>query len=178
MSWLGGYCVFAPGAEYGPAKRWPAAYFAALASQLDLPVVLLGSGKKFELCEVIAAPVNAAQPGKCINLAEKTTLAGAFIAVTATKNIVSNDSGLMHVAAAFGVRQMALFGSTSPLHTPPLNERTTVVWLKNEPGYRPALDCAPCFQRECSFGHTRCLNDIAPNEVLARMAQAPGPTPP
>ena len=143
----GGYYVFAPGAEYGPAKRWPATHFSALARQLDLPVVLLGSGKEFALCEAIAAPVNAVQPGKCINLAGKTTLAGAFIAIAATKNIVSNDSGLMHVAAAFGVRQVALFGSSSPLHTSPLNDQATVLWLKNEPNYQPPLDCAPCFER-------------------------------
>ena len=174
----GGYYVFAPGAEYGPAKRWPAAHFSALAHQLDLPVVLLGSAKEFELCYAIAARVNAAQPGKCINLAGKTTLAGAFTAIAATKNIVSNDSGLMHVAAAFGVRQIALFGSSSPLHTPPLNDHATVMWLKNDPGYQPALDCAPCFERECPLGHTRCLNDIAPEEVLARMEQALRLTPP
>jgi heptosyltransferase-2 len=174
----GAYYVFAPGAEYGPAKRWPAAHFSALAHQLDLPVVLLGSGKEFELCEAIAAPVNAAQPGKCINLAGKTTLAGAFIAIAATKNIVSNDSGLMHVAAAFGVRQMALFGSSSPLHTPPLNDQATVLWLKNEPGYQPALECAPCFERECPLGHTRCLTDITPAEVLTRVQQALRTTPP
>ena len=165
----GGYYVFAPGAEYGPAKRWPAAYFSALACQLDLPVVLLGSGKEFELCEAIAEPVNAVQSGKCINLAGKTTLADAFIAIAATKNIVSNDSGLMHVAAAFGVRQVALFGSSSPLHTPPLNDQATVLWLKNEPNYQPPLDCAPCFERECPLGHTRCLTDIAPTEVRSRM---------
>ncbi len=174
----GGYYVFAPGSEYGPAKRWPAAHFSALARQLDLPVVLLGSSKEFELCEAIAAPVNAAQPGKCLNLAGKTTLAGAFIAIAATKIIVSNDSGLMHVAAALGVRQFALFGSSSPLHTPPLNAQASVLWLKNEPGYRPALDCAPCFERACPLGHTRCLTDISPTEVLARMGQAPQATPP
>ena len=165
----GGYYVFAPGAEYGPAKRWPAAHFSALARQLDLPVVLLGSGKEFALCEAIAADVNAVQPGKCINLAGKTTLASAFIAIAATKNIVSNDSGLMHVAAAFGVRQVALFGSSSPLHTPPLNDQATVLWLKNEPNYQPPLDCAPCFERECPLGHTRCLNDITPTQVWSRM---------
>jgi len=174
----GGYYVFAPGAEYSPAKRWPAAHFSELARKLDFPVVLLGSSKEFELCEAIAAPVNVVQPGKCLNLAGKTTLAGAFIAIEATKNIVSNDSGLMHVAAAFGVRQIALFGSSSPWHTPPLNEQATVVWLKNEPNYRPTLDCAPCFERECPLGHTRCLVDITPTEVLARMAQAPRATPP
>jgi heptosyltransferase-2 len=162
----GAYYVFAPGAEYGPAKRWPAAHFAELARRLDLPVVLLGSAKEFDLCNEIAAPVNAEQPGKCLNLAGKTSLAHAFIAIAATKRIVSNDSGLMHVAAAFGVPQIAIFGSSSPLHTPPLNERATVLWLKNDPHYQPPLDCAPCFERECPLGHTRCLVDIAATEVL------------
>lgn len=162
----GGYHVFAPGAEYGPAKRWPATHFSELARQLDLPVVLLGSGKEFTLCEEIAAPVNAEQPGKCLNLAGKTSLAHAFSAIAATKSIVSNDSGLMHVAAAFGVRQVAIFGSSSPLHTPPLNEHATVLWLKTDPAYQPPLDCAPCFARECPLGHTRCLVDITPRDVL------------
>ncbi|NMM14736.1 MAG: lipopolysaccharide heptosyltransferase II [Rhodoferax sp.] len=162
----GAYYVFAPGAEYGPAKRWPAARFAELARRLDLPVVLLGSAKEFDLCNEIAAPVNAEQPGKCLNLAGKTSLAYAFSAIAATKRIVSNDSGLMHVAAAFGVPQIAIFGSSSPLHTPPLNERATVLWLKNDPRYQPPLDCAPCFERECPLGHTRCLVDIAATDVL------------
>jgi heptosyltransferase-2 len=92
-----------------------------------LPVVLPGSGNEFEPCEAIAAPVNTAQPGKCINLAGKPPLAGAFITTIATKNIVSNNSRLMHVAAAFGVRQIALFGSSNPLHAPPLNDQATVM---------------------------------------------------
>ena len=162
----GAYYVFAPGAEYGPAKRWPAAHFSELARRLDLPVVLLGSTKEFDLCNEIAAPVNAEQPGKCLNFAGKTSLAHAFSAIAATKKIVSNDSGLMHVAAAFGVPQIAIFGSSSPLHTPPLSEQATVLWLKNDPRYQPPLDCAPCFERECPLGHTRCLVDIAATDVL------------
>ena len=165
----GGYYVFAPGAEYGPAKRWPAAHFSDLARQLDAPVVLLGSGKEFALCEAIAAPVNAEQPGKCLNLAGKTSLAHAFSAIAATKNIVSNDSGLMHVAAAFGVRQVAVFGSSSPHHTPPLNAQARVLWLKTDPDYQPPLDCAPCFARDCPLGHTRCLVDITPASVLQNL---------
>ena len=80
--------------------------------------------------------------------------------------MVSNDSGLMHVAAAFGVAQVAVFGSSSPLHTPPLNDRAYVLWLKTDPTYQPPLDCAPCFERECPLGHTRCLNDIGADQVL------------
>ena len=165
----GAYYVFAPGAEYGPAKRWPAAHFAELAQRLDLPVLLLGSGKEYELCQEIAAPANAQQPGKCLNLAGKTSLALAFCAIAATKSIVSNDSGLMHVAAAFGVPQVAIFGSSSPLHTPPLNSKATVLWLKNQTDYQPALDCAPCFERDCPLGHTRCLMDITPAQVLLNL---------
>jgi heptosyltransferase-2 len=160
-----GYHVFAPGAEYGDAKRWPAAHFAALAAQLDLPVVLLGSGKEAALCAAIADPVNARRPGQCINLAGKTTLVQALGVISACKSVVSNDSGLMHVAAGFGVRQVAIFGSSSPLHTPPLNDLAKVLWLKTDPAYQPPLDCAPCFERVCPLGHTRCLNDILPAQV-------------
>ncbi len=165
----GGYYVFAPGAEFGPAKRWPAAHFAALASSLELPVVLLGSGKEAGLCDEIAAPVNAAQPEKCLNLAGKTSLLQALSLIAASQSTVSNDSGLMHVAAAFGVPQVAIFGSSSPLHTPPLNGQAAVIWLKNDPAYQPPLDCAPCFARICPLGHTRCLNDISAEQVLRIM---------
>ena len=166
----GGYVVFAPGSEYGPAKRWPAAHFSELAGELAarlaLPVVLLGSAKEAALCDAIAAPVNASRPGQCINLAGKTSLAQALCAIAATKSIVSNDSGLMHVAAALGVPQIAIFGSSSPLHTPPLSDQATVLWLKTDATYQPPLDCAPCFERECPLGHTRCLNDIHVSKVL------------
>lgn len=160
-----GYYVFAPGAEYGEAKRWPAGHFAELALQLDWPVVLLGSGKEAELCASISDPVNAKCPGHCLNLAGKTTLAQALGVIAACKSIVSNDSGLMHVAAGFGVAQVAIFGSSSPLHTPPLNDLAMVLWLKTDASYQPPLDCAPCFERVCPLGHTRCLNDILPSQV-------------
>jgi heptosyltransferase-2 len=78
----------------------------------------------------------------------------------------------MHVAAAFGVPQAAVFGSTSPEHTPPLNPRARVVWLKDELG----LDCMPCFDRSCRFGHTRCLTAVSSERVgqaLADALQAP-----
>jgi heptosyltransferase II len=167
----GGYYVFAPGAEYGTAKRWPAIHFAELARALDVPVVLLGSGKEAELCQEIAG---AAGHGTCLNLAGKTPLLQAFALIAAARAVVSNDSGLMHVAAAFGVPQVAVFGSSSPLHTPPLNDKAQVLWLKQDAGYQPPLDCSPCFQRECPLGHTRCLYDITPQRVLAALAAAAG----
>ena len=162
----GSYVVFAPGAEFGPAKRWPARHFSELAAQLDATVVLLGSGKEAALCDEIAAPVNTVQVGKCLNLAGKTSLPQALALISASRSTVSNDSGLMHVAAALGVPQVAIFGSSSPLHTPPLSDKARVLWLKNDPAYQPPLDCAPCFARECPLGHTRCLNDISATQVL------------
>ena len=165
----GAYVVFAPGAEFGPAKRWPSRHFSELAAQLDTTVVLLGSGKEAALCDEIAAPVNAVQAGKCLNLAGKTSLPQALALIAASRSTVSNDSGLMHVAAALGVPQVAIFGSSSPLHTPPLNGQAHVLWLKADPAYQPPLDCAPCFARECPLGHTRCLNDIGAERVLAAM---------
>jgi len=160
----GAYGVMAPGAEYGPAKRWPTHHFAALADQVDVPVVLLGSGKEAALCEEI---VRSNHRANCINLAGKTTLEQALAVIAAARWMVSNDSGLMHVAAGFVVPQVAVFGSSSPLHTPPLNEHATVLWFKNDPGYQPPLDCAPCFERVCPLGHTRCLNDMTPAMVRA-----------
>jgi heptosyltransferase-2 len=162
-----GYYVFAPGAEFGPAKRWPASHFAVLAEQLPLPVVLLGSGKEAALCGGIAHTVNAVRPGHCLDWSGRTSLDQALATIAVAKAMVSNDSGLMHVAAAFGVPQVAIFGSSSPLHTPPLNPMAHVVWLKNDTQYQPPLDCAPCFKRECPLGHTRCLVDVQPHDVLA-----------
>jgi heptosyltransferase II len=157
----GGYVVMAPGAEYGPAKRWP--HFGALAQRLAQPVILLGSAKEADLCDAIAAQA----PGRARNLAGQTSLLEAFALIAGAGSVVSNDSGLMHVAAAFGVPQVALFGSSSPLHTPPLNDRAAVVWLKQDPDSQPPLDCAPCFERECPLGHFRCLNDVSAERVKA-----------
>ena len=168
------YFVLVPGAEYGPAKRWPAAHFATLAMQLvaqhQMPVLLLGSGKDAEICGQIATTVNAAHPGACQDLAGRTSLEDAIALVACAKGMVSNDSGLMHVAAALDVRQVAVFGSSSPLHTPPLSALAQVVWLKQDASYQPPLHCAPCFARQCPLGHTRCLTDISATMVLARLA--------
>jgi len=157
----GRYWVFAPGAEYGPAKRWPIDHYAALARRLQQraagPIVVLGSAKEAALADEIAARA----PGACQVLAGRTTLDAAIALIAGSRGMVSNDSGLMHVAAAFGVPQAAVFGSTSPEHTPPLNTRARVVWLK----YELKLDCAPCFDRECRFGHLRCLTEVTPERV-------------
>ena len=167
-----GYWVMAPGAEYGPAKRWPAEHFAALARAIfqktGQSVVLLGSNKDSAVCETIRRLANADAPNACRDLAGKTRLDQAFSVIGNARAMVSNDSGLMHIAAALGVSQVALFGSSSPLHTPPLSDAAQTIWLKKAPHYQPPLDCAPCFARVCPLGHTRCLQDITPEMVLER----------
>ena len=176
----GAYFVFAPGAEYGPAKCWPAARYAELARTLYArhrqPVLLLGSGKEAALCESISQAANApangpAVPGACRVLAGRTSLIDAMALIAAARGMVSNDSGLMHVAAAFGIPQAAVFGSTSPQHTPPLNPRARVLWLKDELN----LDCMPCFERTCRFDHYRCLVEVSAPRVDDALAQALDP---
>jgi heptosyltransferase-2 len=145
----GRYVVLCPGAEYGPAKRWP--YFKELAERLGMPAVLLGSSKD--------APAAAPIPGT--NLVGKTSLEDAIGLIAGAHAVVSNDSGLMHVAAALGRPQVALFGSSSPEHTPPASPRAKVLWLR--------LECSPCFERECPLGHFRCMKDLSVEQVLATL---------
>ena len=142
----GRYAVLCPGAEYGPAKRWP--YFRQLAEKIALPAVLLGSANDSESCKAI--------PGK--NLAGSTTLDEAIALIGGAALVVSNDSGLMHIAAALGRPLVALFGSSSPEHTPPQSPAARVLWLK--------IECSPCFQRECPLGHFRCMNEMGVEMVL------------
>jgi heptosyltransferase-2 len=122
-------------------------------------VLLLGSAKEAAACEAIAATAGPA----CRSLAGRTRLDEAFALIADAHEMVSNDSGLMHVAAAFGVPQIALFGSTSPHHTPPRNPRAQVLWLKDE----LQLPCMPCFERTCRLGDTPCLRAIEPARVAA-----------
>jgi heptosyltransferase-2 len=147
-----------PGAEYGPAKRWPSASFAELAARLaasGVGVLVLGSAKE----HAIGAAVCAGAPGGSVtNLCGATSLADAVDLLSAAAAAVSNDSGLMHVAAAAGTHVVALYGSSSPRFTPPLTQSQTVI-------YR-ALDCSPCFARDCPLGHLRCLKDIGVTTVL------------
>ncbi len=148
--------AFMPGAEYGPAKQWPVPYFARLAASLasrGYQVWVLGSAKDREAGDVIAAGNPAVR-----NLAGRTELGDAVDLIAMTRAAVSNDSGLMHVAAAVNTPLVAIFGSSSPDHTPPLSESARVMWLR--------LECAPCFKRVCPLGHTHCLTGIEPEAVL------------
>jgi heptosyltransferase II len=171
----GQYTVIVPGAEYGSAKRWPESHFAELIVKLNKPVVLLGSPKEQLLCEAIRGKaLQASQQSlvslQILNLAAKTSLLEAIHIIADAKYMISNDSGLMHVAAAFGIPQIAIFGSSDPRHTPPLNNKAKVLWLKEMEGTFKGLDCSPCFERECPLqggGHLRCLNAITSDQVAS-----------
>lgn len=147
-----------PGAEYGPAKRWPAAHYGALAAELarsGADVVVLGSAKERAIGDAVVA--RAAQPA-VRNLCGTTSLVDVVDLLAAAAVAVSNDSGLLHVAAAAGAPVVAIYGSSSPSFTPPLTEAAAVVSLE--------VECSPCFARDCPLKHMRCLNDLAPAMVL------------
>ena len=151
-----------PGAEYGPAKRWPVSHFAQVATHfLDAgwQVWLFGSGKDTEATQAIQQDTG----DRCLDLGGRTTLGEAIDLMGLTHTVVSNDSGLMHVAAATGRRLVAIYGSSDPGFTPPLSPRADIVRL--------GLECSPCFKRECPLDHTRCLTDITPAQIIAQVEQ-------
>jgi heptosyltransferase-2 len=150
--------IFCPGAEFGPAKRWPTQHFAALARLVatpQRPVWLVGSDKDVATGDEIAA---AAQ-GAALNLCGRSSLEQAIDLIASASAVVSNDSGLMHVAAALGRPLAALYGSSSPAYTPPLSPAAHIVSRK--------LSCSPCFKRECPLGHFDCMTGITPQQVAA-----------
>jgi heptosyltransferase-2 len=147
------YAALCPGAEYGPAKRWP--YFAELSRRLALPVVALGGARDRAHGDGIRGR----------NLAGETSLDEAIELLAGAALVVSNDSGLMHVAAALGRPLVALFGSSSPKHTPPLSARAKVLWL--------GIECSPCYARECPLGHFRCMRELSVEQVLEKLGTDP-----
>lgn len=167
-----------PGAEFGPAKRWPAEHFATLAARVldERPeariVVLGGPGDRAISAAIVAAlPDRApADTTRLHDLCGLTDLSQAIALVAASSSVVSNDSGLMHVAAALRRPQVALFGSSDPRHTPPLSDRARTLWLH--------LDCSPCFERTCPLGHLHCLTGITPGQVFDSMQNTDPSTPP
>ena len=147
-----------PGAEYGPAKRWPVRHFAGLARELAArgrSIWIVGSDQDQALGEAIVQSAGASS----INLCGRTTLEEAIDVLASAEVVVSNDSGLMHVAAATGRPLVALYGSSSPAHTPPLASDAAIIKLD--------LPCSPCFKRECPLHHFACMTQLLPATVLA-----------
>lgn len=148
-----------PGAEFGPAKRWPEEHYAQVARELIAQgnqVLLFGSKNDAPTTGKICAQL--ANRDNIFDLAGKTALNDAVDLLAACHTVFSNDSGLMHVAAAVGCNIVAIYGSSSPRYTPPLTQKVRIVHTD--------IDCRPCFKRECPFSHTRCLTQLAPDVVL------------
>ncbi len=155
------FIVLAPGAAYGPAKMWPKEYYRALAkdlTRLGYAIVIAGGVKEKEIGDFIKD--NSPQIYNLCGKTDLLTVAGIF---SLAKLVISNDSGLMHLAAALKIPQIAIFGSTDPEATGPLNPNAII--LKKE------LSCSPCFERTCKYGHYNCLKSIAVEEVISSISE-------
>lgn len=152
---------FCPGAEFGPAKRWPHYHYATLAQKLiesGYQIALFGSAKDHEAGEQIRAALQEDARDFCLNLAGKTQLEQAVILIAACRAVVSNDSGLMHVAAALNKPLIALYGPSSPDFTPPLSDKARVIRLIS--GYHKVR------KGDAEQGYHQSLIDIQPQQVL------------
>lgn len=153
-----------PGAEFGPAKQWPVEHYAQVAEfvvQQGKLVWLFGSAKDRDTCERIKQLIPTQHHAQVHNLAGNTSLIEAVDLLGACHTVISNDSGLMHVAAAVGCHVIGVYGSTSPDYTPPLADKVNIVHTD--------ISCRPCFKRECPLGHLKCLTELSPKTVIAHL---------
>lgn len=152
-----------PGAEYGPSKQWPEEYYFQLADMLiekGFQVWIFGSAKEAELGNRVVSDLG----DKAVNLCGRTELVDVIDLLSFAEQVVSNDSGLMHVAAAVGVKVNVIYGSSTPDYTPPLtSDDKKIIFYKR-------LSCSPCFKRDCPLHHTKCLRDISAKNVLDGMS--------
>ena len=146
--------IFAPGAAFGPSKMWPVNKFRELGKKLnnDFKILILGSTNEKSIGNDIVTNKNM------INLCGKTSIADAVDLMHISKFCVSNDSGLMHLAAATNTKSISIYGSTSPDFTPPLT--------KNKDIHYKGMSCSPCFEKKCKYGHYNCLVDIHSDDVF------------
>ena len=160
-----------PGAEFGEAKRWPSEHYAKVAEikiREGWQVWLFGSKNDHAVGESIREWLIPGLREESVNLSGETSLAEAIDLLSCSDAVVSNDSGLMHVAAALNRPLVAVYGSTSPGFTPPLADQVEVVRL--------GLECSPCFDRTCRFGHYNCLRLLEPEAVASALQRLNGPS--
>lgn len=153
--------VFCPGAEFGASKKWPESHFAKLAALLideGRQIWLMGSKNDAPTAGNIIDIMQPEYTNYIVNIAGLTDIGEAIDLMSLAQTVVSNDSGLMHIAAALNKKLIAIYGSTSPKFTPPLSEQVEILNLN--------LPCSPCFKRECPLGHLDCLNKLAPELAL------------
>ena len=153
-----------PGAEFGAAKQWPSEYYAELSNSMlarGWQVWLLGSANDELIAESILADIDNRYLEQCQNLVGRTNLAEAIDLMSLSSTVISNDSGLMHVAAALMKPVVAIYGSTSPDFTPPLTKKVKLLTTN--------IECRPCFKRECPYGHLRCLTELKPELAIASL---------
>lgn len=149
------------GAEFGPSKRWPVEYYAELANRKmeeGYDVWLFGSPND----RAVTDKIMELTEHRCENLAGRLQLSETIALLSLASGAVTNDSGLMHIAAALQMPLIAVYGSTSPRFTPPLSKDAVVIQLN--------LECQPCFQRDCPLKHHRCMRDITPAIVADAMS--------
>jgi len=152
-------CLMA-GAEFGPSKQWPLSHFREIAEHFTnegYQIWVLGGPKDITDGEIIINDLGI----HAMNLCGKTQLVDTIDLLSVAQFAISNDSGLMHVAAAVGTHVHAIYGSTSELFTPPLTDKKTIHNLH--------LECSPCFKRICPLGHTDCQYNLLPNMVLDKI---------
>ncbi len=152
-----------PAAEYGPAKRWPVENYALVANMLidnGYKIIILGSVKDKLISSEIKALIKKQE--KVVDTCGKTTLMDTVDILALAQYVITNDSGLMHIAAAVGSNVIAIYGSSSPKYTPPLSQKAQII--------RVPLDCSPCLQRTCRFGHYNCLKFITPEVVFSKIS--------
>jgi heptosyltransferase-2 len=153
-----------PGAEFGDAKQWPLQYYARLCDMAvgdGWKVWILGSANDREAGNQVLSGVSESARARCFDLTGKTSLSQAIDLLSLASATVTNDSGLMHIAAAVGSPLVALYGSTSPDFTPPLADRVKSLTTD--------IACRPCFKRRCPLGHKRCLTEISPDGVYSNL---------
>jgi heptosyltransferase-2 len=158
--------AFAPGAEFGIAKRWPPAHYAQLAARVaetvpGVQIALMGSPNDRETCDLVQSQAGLAA-GAIRNLAGQTSLDDAIVLLAQARAVVSNDSGLLHIASALNRPVVALYGSTDPNYAPPLSDMARTISLR--------LECSPCRKRECPLGHHDCMNKMSVDRVWSDLA--------